>query len=357
MADSEDLKLLRSGELDLSRCDFRETDLSGMDLRGRDFTHSLFNKSQCEGTRFDGSDFRGAKVSFMKAKNANFDNCNFGNTHFGYTDLTGASLVAVRARGTMFQHTKLSGADIRGADFSGGRMDADSVLQGIIADNETNFDRLNILRPTSRDPLFANYIFDKGVLRKGKTNANPTDLSESNGEANEMPPPIAKQSSTASIQIQHLLKNALVTRGTAQHFAEQIENILSDVPATNGNKLAEPLQTMLEFAEVLRNLEPEVGSEKSDLNRADLELRIAQLEALVERLTLQLSDEKQAHEATEALLKSDSAATRFKNSFATSSGIAAASCIGVGVPTAAAYFLGLEHPLVQAFLTVTGRLK
>lgn len=170
MADSEDMKLLTSGELDLSRCDFREADLSGMNLSGRNFAHSLFENAKCDNTDFSGSNFTAAKVSFIKAPNANFDDCNLQRLHFGYSDLTGSKMRRVKGAGARFQHAKLDNADMSGADFSGGSVDADTTLSGIVADNQTKFDGLQLLRPTSRDRLFQDYEFRDGQLQRRVAN-------------------------------------------------------------------------------------------------------------------------------------------------------------------------------------------
>lgn len=161
---------------------------------------------------------------------------------------------------------------------------------------------------------------------------------------------------TAQTQIQHLIRNATVTRVTAQAFASQIEEALRNVPATHGNQLAEPLQTMQEFAVALRNLAPPNEPASDPLQRAQLELRISQLEALVDRLTRQLADETKAREAAEALAKKEGFWSNYKQGAGKAAGVATVSLATVGVPTAAVFFLGVEHPLVQAFLTVMGRL-
>lgn len=150
---------------------------------------------------------------------------------------------------------------------------------------------------------------------------------------------------TAQTQVQHLIRNATVTRVTAQAFASQIEEALRDVPATHGNQLAEPLQTMQEFAEVLRGLAPETTPTDDPLQTAHLELRISQLEALVDRLTRQLADETKAREAAEALAKKEGLISTHNKAFAAEAGKWNARLVYIGVPSAAFYFLGAENPL------------
>lgn len=175
-------------------------------------------------------------------------------------------------------------------------------------------------------------------------------------EVGHHPSPEPSEVKTAKAQIDHLLKNALVTRITAGQFADQIETALAGVPATCGNELAPPLQTMAEVAQVLRRLATPETSDDAILERAALKLRIGQLEALVDRLTQQLSDEKLAREAAEALAKKDGFAHSFRKGAGAAAGAGAVALIGVAVPSAFVYFLGVKHPAVQSVLTVLGRL-
>ena len=362
MADSEDLKLLASGELDLSRCDFRAADLTGMDLRGRNFSHCLFEKAKCEGTKFDGSNFKDARLSFIKAKNASFNGCLLEGQHFGFSDLSGASLKDARARGARFQSAKLTGVNLEGANLAGGSINVDTVLDGVIADERTNFEGLKVLRPTSRHPLFTGYRFENGTLRKQSlADATVPEVPTNTEQSVETQAAIAHQPiKIAQRQLQHLLEHAVFTRLTAQQLAGQIEEILRDVPATHDNRLIEPLQTMLEVAEVLRNLAPDTEASTAPLDREELEQRIAELEALVGRLTVELADEANARKAAEELAASDGFRANFLKSAGKAAGYAsvsaAASIVAVGVPAVAVHFLGVEHPVVTAFLNGLGRL-
>jgi uncharacterized small protein (DUF1192 family) len=160
---------------------------------------------------------------------------------------------------------------------------------------------------------------------------------------------------TSQAQIGQLLRHALVTRVTAGTLAEQIEEALRDVPATEGNRLPEPLQTMQEVAEVLRNLAPDRAPDPAVLREPELRLRIAHLEALVERLTAQLRNETAARQAAEAMAAKDGFVANYRKELAKAAAWGTIPIISVGVPTAAVYFLGASHPLVEAFLTVMGR--
>lgn len=362
MADSVDLDLLKSGELDLSRCDLRGADLGGMDLRGRNFSHCLLEQAKCEGTNFEGSDLRESKVSFMSAKNANFNGCNLTRLLFSYTDLSGTSLKDAEANGATFHNAKLGGANLQGTSLLGGSIDADTELEGVIFNEQTNFDGLKVLRPTSRNVLFRDYTFSDGTLhRRSSAIATATaDHPKEDEPVENLPTPEHQQTAIAKSQIRQLIQNATLTRLTAQQFAGQIEEALRDTPAEQGNRLAEPLQTMLEFAEVLRNLAPSTVPLAAPLDRSDLEVRIVELEMLVDRLNEQLADETKVQKVTEDLAKSDGFMANFRRSAGKAAGIgtvsAAASLVTVGVSTAAVYFLGVEHPVVTSFLTVIKRL-
>ena len=195
MADSEDMKRLTSGEKDLSRCDFREANLAGMDLRGRNFTHCLFEKSQCQGTDFRNCDFRYAKVSFMNASGANFESSNIQNLHFGYTILSGCNFSNVLGNGARFQHVQLSNSDMRGASFLGGSIDADTDLTGVLIDDRSNFDRVKVLRSTSRNPLFYEYEFNNGLLiRRAVDQAEEAARPQLASAANPFPSPATNES-------------------------------------------------------------------------------------------------------------------------------------------------------------------
>ncbi|WP_167354621.1 pentapeptide repeat-containing protein [Cereibacter johrii] len=362
MADSEDLELLRSGALDLSRCDFREADLRGMDLRGRNFSYCLLEKAKCEGANFEGSDFRGAQVNFMIANNATFDSCNLSHLHFGYTDLSSASLKGATANGAVFQNVKLKGANLEGASLAGGSINADTDLEDVRSDERSNFDGLKVLRATSRNTLFQDYDFNNGILQR-RTAAIATmsaDKPTVDKPLEELVNTGQRQVRVAKVQIQQLIQNSAVTRLTAQQFAGQIEEALRGIPANQGNRLIEPLQTMLEFAEVLRNIAPDTAPPATRLDSEDLKARIIELETLVERLTEQLSDATKAQKVAEELVQSDGFIANFRRSAGKAAGIASvtalASVVTVGVPAAAVYFLGAEHPLVATFINSIGRM-
>ena len=107
---------------------------------------------------------------------------------------------------------------------------------------------------------------------------------------------------------------------------------------------------------MLRNLADRAPTDDETLERAAMKLRISQLEALVDRLKTQLSDEKQARAAAEALAAKDGFWKSYRKSAGTAAGVATVGVFTIGVPSAAVYFLGADHPMVRSVLTVVGRL-
>jgi hypothetical protein len=167
------------------------------------------------------------------------------------------------------------------------------------------------------------------------------------------PPPAV---TTAETQIKSLLRHALVTRVTADTLSRQIDEALRDVPATNGNELAPILQMMAEVGEVLGHLAEDAPRASTKDRERALLLRISQLESIVARLTAALKQEEEARKAADAMAKKDGFLESFRKSAGTAAGAGTVGLIAVGVPTAAVYFLGADHPLVTAFLTAIGKL-
>ena len=77
---------------------------------------------------------------------------------------------------------------------------------------------------------------------------------------------------------------------------------------------------------------------------------------MVAKLTGQLADAEKAVAAAQGLAAKDGFWANFKKSAGLATGAGAIGLIGVGVPSAAVYFMGAEHPVVRSFLTVLGRL-
>lgn len=154
---------------------------------------------------------------------------------------------------------------------------------------------------------------------------------------------------TAQTQIAFLIEHAAVSRTPASTAADQIRFALRDVPATEGNRLPAVLQTLADVATILDRIGSTVV--KPD-PKADLTRQIAALERRVEDLVAQLADANAAKDAADALAKSDSFLSHYKQQLAKASANAtvgaAAAIIVIGVPTTMHYFLGATNPLVKS---------
>lgn len=165
MADEEDLKLLHSGEKDLTKCDFRNATLSDMNLQGRNFTGVLLNQADVTNTDFSDSIFHEAEVTNLKANKARFNRVSFGRV-FVYVDFSEANLQNTNFERAHFSGVNFNGADISGADFRRAKINEGTTFENVIFDENTLFDEVTILRSQSRSECFKYYYFDKGKLHR-----------------------------------------------------------------------------------------------------------------------------------------------------------------------------------------------
>lgn len=169
--------------------------------------------------------------------------------------------------------------------------------------------------------------------------------------------PTAPTLVTARSQIAFLLKFSAVTQVSARDTAEGIRQSLKDIqPEPGTNRLPEIFETALDVARILDRISNEPIDAKRSSREAALVTEIAALEETVERLTRQLSDSEKARIAAEAITRESSSLSLARKGAATTVGVGGITLIGLGFPTALTYFLGVDHPLIQAYLTVLGRL-
>lgn len=157
MADTQDLERLRSGELDLSNCDFIDADISGEQLPGRNF--------------------KGALLTGLKAEGANLANGvlptdipHLDEANFIRADLRGASFRQAHIRKVNF-----TGADLRGANFERSFIDEFTKFDDAVVDETTNFIAASMMRKTSRYPAFRFYELADGKLKRKPEQAAPSD--------------------------------------------------------------------------------------------------------------------------------------------------------------------------------------
>jgi hypothetical protein len=156
--------------------------------------------------------------------------------------------------------------------------------------------------------------------------------------------------------LRFLLSQPRLTEFTAKEVAGQIRWALKDVKRAT-NSLPEPLATIEEIADALDDLGNTRLGPKDKQRVQDLNLRIAQLEAVVEKLTAQLSDSEKARETAEALAKSQGVAGQLSPELASEVVKTGGFIVRAGIVTGAVYFLGGTSPIVAAMLGALAALK
>ncbi|MER9018762.1 pentapeptide repeat-containing protein [Mesorhizobium sp. M0898] len=118
----------------------------------------------------------------IRAKDANLSGANLSSASivgadFCNADLSGvvfpAVMVAVKLNNSNLRNAKIgfrgsrvdfSSANISGADFIGGIFGEDIKFDNVTYDEQTRFDNVEILRSTSRYPVFSRYNYSGGKL-------------------------------------------------------------------------------------------------------------------------------------------------------------------------------------------------
>jgi uncharacterized protein YjbI with pentapeptide repeats len=165
VADDGDLALLMAGEKDLTGCDFRKADLVGVDLRGRSLAKATFDHARIGGANFSGVDLSEVSISWVSAEGASFERAMKKGV-ISFSNFRNANFREAKFSGCHFQGTDFTGADFRGADFSNASFNDNDVLDSVVVDDHTLFDGVKILRALAKAPAFANYVYDKGTLRR-----------------------------------------------------------------------------------------------------------------------------------------------------------------------------------------------
>jgi len=165
--DPNDFVLLESGEKDLQQCV-----LSGADLKGKSLINRNFSKAQLASTVFDGANVSGSKFEGSNLHQASFRsstclNCQFNgimrSVDFTESDLRGSTFKGVLGS------TNFTGSDLRGVSFKG-RFQEHINFEGSVVDNATDFDGVEMPRPLSRMPIFSDYDFVEGRLKRRSNN-------------------------------------------------------------------------------------------------------------------------------------------------------------------------------------------
>jgi hypothetical protein len=161
---------------------------------------------------------------------------------------------------------------------------------------------------------------------------------------------------TPAKHVKFLLSQPRLTAFTAKEVAGQIRWALKDVKRAT-NSLPDPLATIEEIADALDDLGNTRLEPKDKQRVQDLTLRIAQLEAVIEKLTAQLSDSEKAWETAEALAHSQTFAGQLSRELAPEIVKTGGFIVRAGIVTGAVYFLGVTNPIVAAMLGTLAALK
>jgi hypothetical protein len=191
------------------------------------------------------------------------------------------------------------------------------------------------------------------------TNAGSSPPQAPNPQPLRQDPPMTRAPAgpkTPAKHIKFLLSQPRLTAFTAKEVAGQIRWALKDVKRAT-NSLPDPLATIEEIADALDDLGNTRLAPKDKQRVQDLNLRIAQLEAVVEKLTAQLSDSEKARETAEALAKSQGFQGQFMSELATETVRTGGFIVRTGAVGGAIYFLGQASPIVGAMLGVLAALK
>lgn len=172
-------------------------------------------------------------------------------------------------------------------------------------------------------------------------------------------PPLTRAGAAPTTPVKHikfLLDQPRLTQFTAREVAGQIRWALKDVKRST-NALPEPFATIEEIADALDDLGNARLAPKKRQRVDDMKLRIAQLEAMVERLTAQLADSEKARETAEALAKSQGLRARFSEEMAVEGAKTIWFSARAGIAIGMIYFLGPSNATVLALLGALEALK
>ncbi len=172
-------------------------------------------------------------------------------------------------------------------------------------------------------------------------------------------PPLARLTGAIKAtpaQVKFMLSQPRLTQFTAREVAGQIRFALADVKRAT-NALPEPLATIEEIADALDDVGNLQLAPKQKQRVEELQLRIAHLEAVIEKLTHQLKNAEKAQETTDALALSQSFSEIFNPAMAEETAKTIGFVARTGVVGGAIYFLGATNPIIAAMLGALAAMK
>lgn len=240
MADPDDLKLLGSGELNLSDCDFSQADLSGLDLKGRRFNRSKLTNARAPKATLSGVDLSTAKVMGLDLSGADLRGARFGGA-LSRVNFSGANLQGAQISG-LISRTNFKGADVRGTNFSGVTIREECNFDEAVYDARTNFEGVSTSRAVARLPIFQDYDLIDGRLRRrgttaGTTAGTPTEAPVGQDLPDHEEPSISvlENAETASPTSTNLTLSqpaiaSQLSRALSERIEKEIEVLNRDIP-------------------------------------------------------------------------------------------------------------------------------
>lgn len=287
--DPEHYERARTGELDLSHCDFEKAELVGMDLR-----HRRFSGSRLVSTSFSGSDLRGAILKDTAIISCDFSNVDMSASDYTQINLNGCNFSGANLRGavfsgSIFNQIDLSGADLRDADFSGAQFHGTTNLDGIKFNENTNLEGVSGLRSLAKSKMFDNYVFSDGIYtRKLKSidffSNGDIVFNEVRSEPNGR---VSRSIDINADQIKFLSASMSIL------IAEKIDELSEKKP--NGEIELEQFEENIKFLQSISDGLVKISKLLDDMSREDRYDRVRKASAIV----VNLSD------AVEGYLKSD----------------------------------------------------
>lgn len=301
MSDSDDLERLRSGERDLSSCDFSNADISFEILDNRIFSFSNFTGCRANQAHFTKSNFNGAVLHLADFSNtialgAIFERANCTLTNFRDADLRIASF-----KGTGINQTDFSNANLCGANFSNSIFVENVKFDGTLVDETTLFDNAKVMRPLSRHKVFRYYKLVNGTLRR-KTDEEietisdkPTASTEIQIESTRTTSPKEDERAGEAIR-QRISKQPVEIQNMARIFSfvifDEIQRLDSEKPNDTDrldqhNRYRGFLTTV---ADNLQKIAASVESAQSESESKKKEENISQASSFVISLQKELND-------------------------------------------------------------------
>lgn len=237
MADQEDLGLLKAGNADLSRCDFRQADLKGISLAGRDVSGAHFDKADLSGADLRGAVLTGASFNSASLIGANLEGMDLRRVAMVSTNLSKANLRNVNfsaGPGHQIFGINFSGSDLRGANFQSLKFNEKTNFEGAIVDESTNFEGASLLRAQSRLPIFSRYKFERGSLsRKSDAEVEEEGIvsdPDFNAGAQESPPSLEADVDRRTLSHANAGEALTIVSGLSVRISQELAALESRIP-------------------------------------------------------------------------------------------------------------------------------